>query len=62
VATALDGRNVFEVEGRLNAADASLRAGLRGVAKIDIEQRSFGVQLWHGVSNWMRRAWWQVVA
>ncbi len=62
VATALEGRNVFEVEGRLDAADASLRAGLRGVVKIDIEQRSFGAQLWHNVSNWLRRAWWQVVA
>lgn len=62
VATALEGRNVFEVEGHLDAADGSLRAGLRGVVKIDIEPRSFGAQLWHGVSNWLRRAWWQVVA
>lgn len=62
VATALEGRNVFEVEGRLDAADASLRAGLRGVVKIDIEQRSLGAQIWHALSNGLRRAWWQVVA
>jgi len=62
VATALEGRNVFEVEGRLDAGDANLRAGLRGVVKIDIEQRSIGAQIWHAASNWLRRAWWQVVA
>ena len=62
VATALEGRNVFEVEGRLDAGDANLRAGLRGVVKIDIERRSIGAQVWHATSNWLRRAWWQVVA
>ena len=62
VATALEGRNVFEVEGRLDPGDANLRAGLRGVVKIDIDRRSIGAQVWHAASNWLRRTWWQVVA
>jgi RND family efflux transporter MFP subunit len=61
VATTLEGRNVFEVEGHLAGADASLRAGLRGVAKIDVDQRSLGSVWWTRASNWARRTWWRVV-
>jgi RND family efflux transporter MFP subunit len=61
VATTLEGRNVFEVEGHLEGVDASLRAGLRGVAKIDVDERSLGSVWWTRASNWARRTWWRVV-
>ena len=66
VANALEGRNVFEVEGRrsdgegpANASD-SLRPGLRGVAKIDIEASHLGVVWWHRASNWLRALLWRI--
>lgn len=61
VATTLEGRNVFEVEGRLEGGAAGLRAGLRGVAKIDIDERSLGAEWWTRASNWLRRTWWRVL-
>lgn len=61
VATPMEGRNVFEVEGTLDAVDPALRAGLRGVAKIDIDQRSLGAEWWFRASGWLRRIWWRVV-
>ncbi len=61
VATTLDGRNVFEVDGRLQGAADALRPGLRGVARIDIEQRTLGWVWWHRASQWLRRTLWQVL-
>jgi multidrug resistance efflux pump len=49
VAVSADGRNYFEVEAKLDATDAVLRPGLKGVAKIDVAQRSL---LW----VWSHRA------
>lgn len=59
VATPLEGRNVFEVEG-VGGADASaLRPGLRGVAKIEIE-RSFVAEVWwRRASQWVRHIAWR---
>jgi multidrug resistance efflux pump len=67
VANAVEGRNVFEVEGRRNddAAAAeknsnSLRPGLRGVAKIDIADSHLGLVWWHRASTWLRALMWRI--
>jgi hypothetical protein len=58
----LDGRNVFEVEGQLDAGSAaSLRPGLRGVARIDVDERSLLAVWWWRAGNWLRRTAWRVL-
>lgn len=65
LATVVDGRNVFEVDGRITRtdadADAPLRAGLRGVARIDIEPRLQGWIWWHRASQWGRQLLWRLM-
>jgi multidrug efflux pump subunit AcrA (membrane-fusion protein) len=65
VAAALDGRNVFEVEGRVDDGAVSqrggLRHGLRGVARIDIDQRSQGAIWWQRLSAWAQRTAWRLL-
>lgn len=65
VATALDGRNVFEVEGRVDDGAVSrhggLRHGLRGVARIDIDERSQGAIWWQRLSAWVQRTAWRLL-
>ncbi len=62
VASSAEGRNVFEVEGSGAASattlDATLRPGLRGVAKIEIKPSHIGVVWWHRASLWLRSAFW----
>ena len=60
LASVVDGRNVFEVDGQLNDAPAALRPGLRGVARIDIEPRLQGWIWWHRASHWLRAFWWRL--
>ena len=74
VANAVEGRNVFEVEGRGNDASAltlgadklrpglreTLRPGLRGVAKIDIADSHLGLVWWHRASTWLRALMWRI--
>ena len=64
VASSAEGRNVFEVEGSGAAAattlDATLRPGLRGVAKIEIKPSHIGVVWWHRASLWLRSAFWRI--
>jgi RND family efflux transporter MFP subunit len=61
VAVAMDGRNAFEVEGQLAAPDgAALRPGLRGVAKIEIDERSLGAVWLQRAGRWLRRTWWNL--
>jgi biotin carboxyl carrier protein len=60
VATAAEGRNYFEVEAALDEAQASLRPGLSGVAKIEVGQRSLGWLLFHRAAAWLRLALWTV--
>ena len=66
VASAVEGRNVFEVEGRRSDSSSaesnndSLRPGLRGVAKINIEASHLGVVWWHRASTWLRALVWRV--
>ena len=61
VATTLDGRNVFEVDGRIQGSADALRPGLRGVARIDIERSTLGRVWWHRASQWARRTLWRVL-
>jgi RND family efflux transporter MFP subunit len=62
VALMLDGRNVFEAEGRIDDATAAgLRPGQRGVARIDVDRR-LNVQVWwHRATQWVRRTAWQLM-
>jgi multidrug resistance efflux pump len=62
VATAADGRNYFEVEATPDAsqAQASLRPGLSGVAKIEVGERSLGWLLFHRAVAWLRLSLWTV--
>ena len=62
VAVTLDQRNVFEVEGRVDPAGAgSLRPGLRGVARIDVDERLQVQVWWLRVSHWLQRTLWQLM-
>ncbi|MBA2724090.1 MAG: HlyD family efflux transporter periplasmic adaptor subunit [Methylibium sp.] len=61
VAAPLDGRNVFEVDGRIEGSAEALRPGLRGVARIEIARQSLGWVWWHRTSDWMRRTMWRVL-
>jgi multidrug resistance efflux pump len=63
IASVVDGRNVFEVDGRLTRPEAAeaLRAGLRGVVRIDIEPRLQGWVWWHRASQWTRRLLWRFI-
>jgi hypothetical protein len=61
MATTLDGRNVFEVDGRVEGATAELRPGLRGVVRIDIARSLQGWVWWHRAGQWMRRTLWRVL-
>jgi len=63
VATALDGRNVFELQGRLETAGASLpsmlRPGLRGVVHLDAGRAPL-LRTWGGrAADWLRRVAWR---
>lgn len=60
VATAAEGRNSFRVEAHLEDAPPSLRPGMRGVAKIDVEPRK---RLWiwtHTLVDWLRLKSWSL--
>jgi len=58
VANARDGRNYFEVVGRLNADQASLQPGLRGVARISAGERTLAWIWTHGVIDWLSVKLW----
>lgn len=59
VSKAHDGRNTFRVEGQLAAAALSLRPGMHGVAKIDVDQRRL-VWIWtRSFLDWARLTLWR---
>lgn len=60
VATAADGRNYFEVEATPEQAQANLRPGLSGVAKIEVGERSLGWLLFHRALAWLRLSLWTI--
>ncbi len=61
VASAEDGHNYFRVEARLERPSDSLRPGMEGIAKIEIDRRPF-LWIWtHGLFDWFRLwawSWW----
>jgi multidrug resistance efflux pump len=60
VATAVEGNNVFEVEGELAAGDG-VRPGMRGVARIDIGEKALGAIWWERAQRAWRRVAWQLI-
>ena len=58
VATSADGRNYFEVEATPDEAQANLRPGLSGVAKIEVGERPLAWLLLHRFATWLRLALW----
>ena len=58
VSTAQRGRNFFRVEARLQRPSSYLRPGMRGIAKIDVDQRKL-VWIWtHTLFEWLRLSLW----
>jgi RND family efflux transporter MFP subunit len=62
VAQPLEGRNVFEAEGRIEAGQPGLRPGLRGIVRIEAGDRPPLLVWWERGSNLMRRVLWIVLA
>jgi len=58
MATARDGRNFFEVEGKLGDVSSSLRPGLQGVARIGVGDRVLGWVWTHRTLQWARMTLW----
>ena len=59
LAEALDGRNVFRVEARLDQARTTLRPGMQGVAKIAAGQHSL-LWIWtHTAWQWLQLQVWK---
>lgn len=54
VAVSRDGRNLFEVEARLDSDLVSLRPGMEGIARLDAESRPLAWQFGHRVVDWLR--------
>ena len=56
---ASDGRNVAVVEGRMVETSGQIRPGMRGVAKIDVEERLL-IPIWaQPIIDWLRLALWR---
>lgn len=56
---AADGRNVALVEGRLVETSGQIRPGMRGIAKIDVEERLL-IRVWaQPIIDWLRLALWR---
>lgn len=58
MATAVEGRNVFEVEAALDAQPDSLRPGLRGVARIAVGREPLLWAWTHRFVEWLRLGAW----
>jgi Barrel-sandwich domain of CusB or HlyD membrane-fusion/GAF domain len=59
IATQRDGKNIFEVEGKLVVADdAMLRPGMEGVAKIDAPPQSTYERLGSQFFDWLKIVFW----
>ncbi len=65
VATVIDTRNVFEVEGTIEtgkparAGAIALRPGMKGIAKISIGYQPLGWIFFHRLANWLRLSFWR---
>ncbi len=59
VAAAEDGRNQFRIEAELENADARLRPGMEGIAKVEVGQRNL-LWVWlHPITDAARLALWK---
>jgi hypothetical protein len=58
VSAAKEGRNVFRVEARVDAAPERLRPGMEGVAKIEIDRRRVAAIWTRSALDWARLALW----
>jgi len=58
VAEVVERRNVFKVRARLKETPPWMRPGLEGVAKIDIDRRSYAWLWTHRVVDWVRMKLW----
>lgn len=58
VAEAHEGRMVFRVEGRLDRVTDRVRPGMRGVAKIDVDERRIAWIWTHKLVDWTRLRLW----
>jgi RND family efflux transporter MFP subunit len=59
IARSVDGRNVFEVEAQVTASPEQVRAGLQGVAKIDVGRQSLAAAGWTRLGNALRLSAWR---
>jgi RND family efflux transporter MFP subunit len=58
VADTVEGRHFFEVEAKLASPSARMRPGLKGVAKLEVDQRSL-LRIWtQRAVNWVRMTAW----
>lgn len=58
VATTEEGKNFFRVEATLEQADARLRPGMQGLAKVEVGERSL-LWIWtHSFFDWVRYNTW----
>ncbi len=62
VAQVVEGRNVFEAEGRIEADLAGLRPGLRGVVRIEAGERAPVAVWFERASTALRRLAWTLMA
>jgi biotin carboxyl carrier protein len=53
-----DGRNVYDVEARLEAGGVAPRHGLQGIAKIETQKRTLGWILSRRIVGWIRLSVW----
>jgi len=53
-----DGRHFFEVEGKLEGENATLRPGLQGVARITADSRPLAAMALGRLWNWLRMRLW----
>lgn len=59
VSTTQEGRNFFRVEAHLENGWNRLRPGMEGVGKVEVDRRRL-IWIWtHGLTDWLRLAWWK---
>lgn len=54
IAITRDGRNLFEVEAKLENPPPNLRPGMQGIAKLEVAPHALIWQMGHRIFNWMR--------
>jgi multidrug resistance efflux pump len=58
LSTPRDGRNVFEVQAELELSNQSIRPGMEGIGKIEVDRRKL-IWVWtHELVDWLRLSVW----